>query len=262
LFSEGGWAWTISPESDPSLRNQLQEAIRESGQYPESPIFELTQTLGNQLSSALRAGGLSPSIHELMRQPRYQDWNQALAEAAGGLASAYNLMRRAGVEEFAKQRISSDWLLNIQAVASPVLGMIANELLNSAAIGRLNPALVEGFGAELMGYITSTEAADSEEKITAFLQAFLIWLLEQARRLPGTKTSSGAILSIFLTIASMVYSQYSSNETEERLNEKIHRDVSAAQEEILDEIRKGQTLLLDELELPRFGGHLSLFLLG
>jgi hypothetical protein len=143
------------------------------------------------------------------------------------------------------------------AAGSPVLGMLARELVMSAATGALTPALASGFGGELLGYIEGADAAESEQAIADFLKAFLAWLLTLAQRLPGTRLSNEAIFSIFLTVATVLYQKYdgakdvkATQETIEQVREEtreLRAETRQAQEEMLQEVREMEARLAERL---------------
>jgi hypothetical protein len=201
--------------------------------------IELVESLQRNLRlQNLGSAGITSTFRELLRQAEYKDWTSSIAEVAKQVGLAYDLVRRSGIEEL---RNRAELLGNL-ASGSPVLGMLTRDLVSSAYAGTLTPALVNGFGLELMSYIEGAEAADSEEAVEGFLQAFLAWLLVQAQRVPGTKVSGEAIFSIFLTVLTLLDSRYLDKQNDRLVKEEARK----AKEETLIEMRDMEARLTEK----------------
>ncbi|HEX6862054.1 MAG TPA: SH3 domain-containing protein, partial [Thermoanaerobaculia bacterium] len=202
--------------------------------------IELEESLQRNLRlQSLESAGINATFRELLRQAEYKDWTSSVAEVAKQVGLAYDLVRRSGIEEL---RNRAELLGNL-ASGSPVLGMLTRDLVSSAYAGTLTPAMVNGFGSELMSYIEGAEAADSEEAVVEFLQAFFAWLLLQAQRLPGTKVSAGAILGILLAVLPLLDARYLDRQNDRLVQEEARK----AKEEILSEMREMETRLAEKL---------------
>jgi hypothetical protein len=202
--------------------------------------IELEESLQRNLRlQNLEPAGITSTFRELLRQAEYKDWTSSIAEVAKQVGLAYDLVHRSGIEEL---RNSAELLGNL-ASGSPVLGMLARDLVSSAYAGTLTPALVNGFGSELMSYIEGAEAADSEEAVVEFLQAFFAWILLQAQRLPGTKVSAGAIFGLLMAVLPLLDARYLDKQNDRLVQEEARK----AKEEILSDMREMETRLIEKL---------------
>lgn len=227
---------------DPRITGQVASTLASVNAYfesPSSPAYKMLKTFEeylrrDQLTLQSTGQGIAAQLESTIGA--YRDWSQTVARASQELTSGYDLARQS-VDRFAEEfSRNTRWIQEVRAAGSPVFDMLANGLLGSVATGRLSPALVEGFGADLFDHIARVEAAESEEEAAGVRQELLEWLIEQARRHPGKVLIARALLFILFTITLPLYEAQSGRETERHVKESVQ------------EVRDSNELLLEKMQ--------------
>jgi hypothetical protein len=209
----------------------------EMARYFESPSYDVLRGL-------LRPDVLPQSFAASLHFPR---WMQDLAGATRILSAEYQSVLNTGIDALARESArQAAWLRSVQSAASPALSMFADDLVASAREGRLTPALAEGFGAQVLGYINETQEAQTEEEREAVLQEFFAWFVEQFKRAPRTAVSAQGLLSIFFLLVSLLDNHWLSAGMDRHIDSAIS-GLESRVDARFDGIEEGQKKILEEL---------------